>query len=176
MAGSGFNATAGPGEFRNHGGPGARSTGAYMIGARPFLAGGVVDAGKTIKIAFPQVTRAITVINKDAASDNIQVHFSSVSSSVVTDASWNQGFHYITLDTKNQSITMNVRSKEIYLTAPGSDASFEIFAELTDIAPARMHTYDSSIETDILATGYKGSDTAKATVHGNACSSEVSEV
>lgn len=175
MAGSGFNATPNPGEFRHAGGPGARSTGAYMIGARPFLAGGIVDAGKTVKVSFPQVTRAITIINKDANSDDIQVHFSSVSSSTATDPSWNQGFHYVTLDAKNQSITMNVRSKEIYLTAPAGDATFELFAELTDIAGSRMHTYDSSQEADITATGYKGVDTAKATIHGNACSGEVSE-
>lgn len=176
MAGSGFSHTPNTGEFRHAGGPGARSTGAYQIGARPFIVGGVVDAGKTVRVTFPFVSRAITVVNKDATSDDIQIHFSSVSSSTVTDPSWNQGLHYFTLDSKNQSLTMNVRSKEIFLTAPGADATFEIFAELTDILGARMHTYDSSVEGDIPATGYKGVDTARATVHGNVCSSEVSEV
>jgi len=84
--------------------------------------------------------------------------------------------HYFTLDAKNQSLTMNVRSKEIFLTAPGADATFEIFAELTDILGSRMHTYDSSVESDIPATGYKGVDTAPSQVHALSCSVEVSEV
>ena len=176
MAGSGFSHTPNTGEFRNAGGPGARSTGAYQIGARPFIAGGAISGSATVKVTFPFVSRAITIVNKDAESDDIQIHFSSVSGSAVTDPGWDTGLHYITLDSKNQSMTMNVRAKEIFLTAPGNQASFELFAELTDILGSRMHTYDSSAESDIPATGYKGVDTAPSQVHALSCSVEVSEV
>ena len=177
MAGSGFSHTPNAGEFRNYGGPGARSTGAYMIGARPFIVGGEISgSGGTVRVTFPFVTRAITVVNKDSASDDIQIHFSSVSGSNPTDPGWDTGLHYITLDSKNQSMTMNVRAKEIFLTAPGNQASFELFAELTDILGSRMHTYDSSAESDIPASGYKGVDTSPRQVNALSCSAEVTEV
>ena len=149
---AGFSNTPPASEFRNYGSPGARSTGAYMIGARPFIAGGEVSGG-TVRVSFPYVTRAITVVNKDAASDDIQIHFSSVSGANPTDPGWDTGLHYFTLDSKNQALTMNVRAKEIFLTAPGANATFEIFAELTDILGSRLHTYYSSVESDIPATG-----------------------
>ena len=175
---AGFNNTAPASEFRNYGSPGTRSTGAYMIGARPFIAGGTIDAGDTVKVSFPYVSRAITVINKDADSHIMRIHFSNTNDDGnAANPGWKNGLHYITLDAKNQSMTFNVRAKEIYLSAAddANDVTFEIFAELTDIAAGRMHTYDSGQESDIPATGYKGTDTARVTINGNLCSSEVSD-
>ena len=85
------------------------------------------------KIAFPSVARSFTVINR--ATPDIRVHFHSTSSySTVIDDK-----HYITLDSTNTSVTMNVKCKEIYITRDPSieastDAQYEIFAELTQIA------------------------------------------
>lgn len=165
-------------EFRQYGSPGARSTGAYMIGARPFLAGGTIDGGRTVKVSFPFVTRAITIINKDADSHALRIHFSNTNDDgIATNPGWKNGLHYITLDTKNSSMTMNVRCKEVYLSAAddANDVTFEVFAEVTDISVQRMHTYDSTQEADITSSGYSGTDTARASVFGNNCSSEVSE-
>jgi len=175
---TGFGHVAGTGQFRGYGSPGTRSTGAYMIGARPFIVGGTIDAGDTLKVSFPYVTRLITVINKDADSHDMRIHFSNTNNDGdAAEPGWRNGLHYITLDSKNQSMTFNVRAKEIFISAAddSNDVTFELFAELTDINSARMHTYDSTTESDIPATGYEGTDTAKAARFGNDCSSEVTE-
>lgn len=174
---TGFGHVAGTGQWRGYGSPGTRSTGAYMIGAHPFIVGGTIDADNTVKVSFPYVTRAITIINKDADSHDMRIHFSNTNDDgTATNPGWRNGLHYITLDAKNQSMTFNVRAKEIYLSAAGSnDVTFELFAELTDINSDRMHTFDSGEESDIPATGYEGTDTARATIFGNLCSEEVTE-
>ena len=130
MAGSGFSHEANTGEFRNPGTPGIRSTGAYLIGARPFIIKFTVAAGKTNKILFPFITRAVTVINQDALSDNCQVSFGS--------AALAMDHHSISLDNNRDSITFNVRTDLLYIKATGDAVDIEIFAELTDIPAARF--------------------------------------
>ena len=43
------------------------------------------------------------------------------------------GGHFITLGDLNSSLTMNIKCNSVYLSAPGSAATFEMFAELTGI-------------------------------------------
>ena len=86
-----------------------------------------------LEISFPAVTRSITIINKDAANDDIRVHFQSKDTARTI-----AGIHYVTLADQNSSITMNIKCKSVYLSAPGSDATFEMFAELTGIQPEGM--------------------------------------
>jgi len=146
MAGSGFSATPNTGEFRNPGSPGMRSTGAYLIGARPFLIRAELDAGKVYKVDFPYVTRAITVINQDAASDDVQVGFANHANT------WDH--HAISLNNLRDSITFNVRTSSIYLKAgAGGDITVEIFAEMTDINAARAGEWGTADQSQ------KGVDT-----------------
>ena len=132
MAGKGFNHTPNSGEFRNPGSPGIKSTGAYLIGARPFIVKTQIPANKTYKIKFPYITRLVTVINQDAASDDIDVSFASTANAFT--------YHSISLDNNRDSITMNVRTDSVYVKTGAAAVDIEIFAELTDIPAARFGT------------------------------------
>jgi len=138
------------------GSPGIRSTGAYLIGARPFMIKAELDGGKVYKVEFPYVTRAITVISQDAASDDLRVAFANHTNA------WDH--HSITLANNRDSITMNVRTSTLYLQAVSNDVTVEIFAEMTDINAARHEEWASSdqsrkgIDTDLALTGDYPSD------------------
>lgn len=127
---------------------GIGNVGSYQVAGRPFITGSSeLKDSEEHKIAFPSVARSFTVINR--ATPDIRVHFHSTSSySTVIDDK-----HYITLDSTNTSVTMNVKCKEIYITRDPSieastDAQYEIFAELTQIAVEEMPDFSGSGLTD----------------------------
>jgi len=112
---------------------GLGSVGSYQVAGTPFMTGSTITGGQELEIQFPAVTRSITIINKDAANDDIRVHFQSKDTGRTI-----AGVHYITLADQNSSLTMNIKCNAVYLSAPGSDATFEMFAELTGIQAEGM--------------------------------------
>jgi hypothetical protein len=119
--------------YYQHQRSGLGSVGSYQVAGTPYMTGSTIGAGLEVQVDFPNVTRSITIINKDASNDDIRVHFApSGSGNVIT------GGHYITLGELNSSLTMNIKCKSVYLSAPGSAATFEMFAELTGINPQNM--------------------------------------
>ncbi len=119
--------------YYQHQRAGLGSVGSYQAAGAPYMTGSTIYNGEEVRIDFPNVTRSITIINKDAANDDIRVHFQSK-----TEARTIAGVHYITLGDLNSSLTMNIKCSHIYLSAPGNDATFEMFAELTGINPQAM--------------------------------------
>jgi hypothetical protein len=120
-------------------GPGISSVGSYQIAGTPFITGSTVANNSEVQVDFPNVTRSITVINKDASgNDAIQVHFASMASNggaTITEK------HFITLDAKNSSVTLNVKAKSIWVSnMSGADSDFQLFAELTGIGEGAMFT------------------------------------
>tara|TARA_R110000824_G_scaffold5670_9_gene26113 strand:+ start:43888 stop:44370 length:483 start_codon:yes stop_codon:yes gene_type:complete len=115
--------------------PGIMSTGAYLVGARPFIVKALLDDGKVYKVEFPFVTRAITVINQDALNDDVLIAFANHGDA------WDH--HAITLANNRDSITMNVRTPSLYLKASG-DVHIELFAEMTNIVSGRHDEWASS--------------------------------
>jgi len=69
----------------------------------------------------------------------LRVHFRSTGSSNVA-----TNKHYWTLDSQNESITMNVKSKEIYLSSDGGDCDYSLQADLTSIPSSRMYQHTGS--------------------------------
>ena len=121
--------------------PGLGSVGQYQASGTPFMTGGTITGGAESFVGFPYVTKSITIINKDAASDDIRVHFASTAlagNPVIANK------NFITLDAKNSSITINVKAAGIYLSAPGADADFELVAELTSIIPPNGFDYNQA--------------------------------
>ena len=56
--------------------PGLNDVGSYLVSGKPFMTGSVVANSAEVQIDFPNVTKSITVINKDASgNDAIKVHF-----------------------------------------------------------------------------------------------------
>lgn len=52
--------------------------------------------------------------------------------------------HYWTLSSQDESINMNIKTKEIYLSAVGGDCDFSLHADLTNISTARMYQHTGS--------------------------------
>ena len=98
--------------------PGLSSVGSYQIAGTPYITGSTIPAGTEVEIEFPNVTRSITVINKDAASDDIRVHFQSKDT-----ARSIAGIHYITLDSLNSSLTMSLNPSSRNLISTYAAAS-----------------------------------------------------
>jgi hypothetical protein len=124
--------------------PGLGHVPSYQIAGRPYCTGSAtIDSGVQHKIEFPTVARSVTVINR--TSEDLRVHFN--------DASANEnvtlGQHYITLGDAKDSITMNVKCKEIYITSQGNGGAYELFAELTDIPTKEMFELSGSGLTDM---------------------------
>ncbi len=119
--------------------PGLWNTNSYLSSGIPYMTGSVMASGSfavnngEVKVSFPFVTRAITVISKTNA--DLRLHFCSLVSGNVIN-----GRHYVTLTDQKDSITFNIKAKEMYISlATGSaDGDFELIAELTNINSKEM--------------------------------------
>ena len=115
---------------------GIGSVGSYQISGVPYITGSATLAiGAEDKISFPKVARAVTVVLNTDTRD-VRVHFNSTSSGNVV-----SGIHYILLDSKEDSVTLNNRCTEIYISAPGTNggvAKYTVIAELTGIETSEM--------------------------------------
>ena len=137
---------------------GLGNSAAYLVGGIPWITGSenMCEPGTTHRIQFPRVTRSVTIVasgstqtvaacNNDAQTRTIdsviRVHFTTTGSYPYNAAHPEQGpmqgQHYITLDSDEDSVTFNIKCKEIYLTNVQCDntktSQYQVFAELTGI-------------------------------------------
>ena len=137
---------------------GLNNVGSYQVAGKPYITGSDAGAvGGESYYAFPSVTNNITVTNYsvlDTALPNqrqceeIRVHFNSTGSSAVV-----AGHHYYILSGSVQSIDLNVKCKEIYISSPdaGSPRKYRIAASLTQIPVERMYALTGSgLTTDVV--------------------------
>lgn len=122
---------------------GLHNVGSYQVSGLPWVTGSTLGAGDEDKISFPAITKSITVFNSGANS--CRVHFVPASAGNVI-----SGLHFITIPSEGFSLekhTFNVKCKEVYISSvAGTD--YEVFAELTTIAPDDMYTLTGSGTTD----------------------------
>ena len=114
--------------------PGIGHVGSFQVSGYPYVTGSTdIDDGAEHKIEFPRVVKSITIINK--AVPEIRIHFNSKSSGNIY-----TGGHYISLPVSGDSVTFNIKCKEIYVSnASGADnGSYELFAEVTSIQSDEM--------------------------------------
>ncbi len=117
--------------------PGLGHVPSYQVAGVPFITGSTtLGDGEENKVVFPSVTKSITVITR--AEPDIRVHFASTAAGVgnVID-----NLHFINLTSNKDSITMNVKCSELYISrddAAVGDASWQVFAELTGIPGESM--------------------------------------
>ena len=116
---------------------------AYQVAAIPFITGSTsLSPAAEHKISFPAITRSITVVSKAAA--DINVDFNSNSEGNVSG-----GLHFVTLDTAQDSVTFNVKCKEIYVSNPDvTTGSYQLFAEITTIQNSEMYILTGAGLTD----------------------------
>lgn len=126
-------------------GVGLRNVGSYQISGHPYVTGSTLGTGQEKRVSFPYVTKEFTVINSGSTGTGpkLRVHFVSTGS----DANVIPGHHYVTLENDDQSITFNVKCKEIYITCTAggtNDNGFEVVASLTNIMPNHMYPLTGS--------------------------------
>jgi len=123
--------------------PGLQHVGSYQVSGRPFITGSNnLDDGGEHEISFPYVTSKITVINHSSAT--IRVHFAAQG----TDRTI-AGYHFIELDSDEDSITMEVKCNKLFISnASGTDnLEYRVVAELTSIDKGRMYELN---EADVV--------------------------
>jgi len=113
--------------------PGIGSVGSYQIAAVPYITGSAaLTVGAEHQISFPSVARSVTVV-LNSASTEMKVHFNaSGSGNIIT------GRHYVTLDSKEDAVSFNVRCKEIYVSSTTGSCTYTVIAELTSIGAGEM--------------------------------------
>ena len=129
---------------------GLRNVGSYQVSGTPFVTGshGLMTSEQEVKVEFPYITKAITVINSGSTSGQILIHFNTgidhKDTSIATGAVTGSGHHYVTLTDKGDSVTFNVKCKEVYISSANGTSGFELFAELTGIATGSMFALTGS--------------------------------
>jgi len=140
-------------DFRYKAGLG--NVGSYQVSGTPWITGsgaGGLAENTEIKVTFPRVTKSVMVLLDDSSgNDNIHVHFASSGS----DANIYDGRHFFPLINDRDSVTFNVKCKEIWISNPpptnggdGTASGFIVVAELTGIDPAEMFPITGSGITD----------------------------
>lgn len=129
---------------------GLGSVGAYQVSGYPYLTGSttLADGGED-EIAFPGVTKSITVMNRLSGSGDapdIRIHFAPLAGGNVA-----SGNHFVILTANKDSITMNVKCNKMYISrddATAGNASYTVFAEVTGIGADSMFPLTGSGITD----------------------------
>jgi len=130
----------------NHYDAGIGNVGSYQVSGHPFITGSTLAAGAEMKVSFPFVTKTITVIQSASVATDLRIHFAATGSGNVV-----SGNHYIVLKANKENIEMNMKCKEVWLSAPSTNAAtigFVLHASLTRIDAARMWILTGSGITD----------------------------
>ena len=137
---------------------GIGSVGSYQVSGVPWITGSGADgiaASTEDKITFPTVAKSVMVMLHDINSDNLHVHFNSSGSN----GNVYDGNHYFILKDNRDSITFNVKCKEIYISNPptsnggsGNASGYIVVAELTGINTLEMFNLTGSGLTTIDGT------------------------
>jgi len=121
---------------------GVNNVGSYQVAGVPFITGSNgLRTGQEKKISFPMVTKRVSVMRHTSASaGKMRVHFNSTGSGAVV-----AGYHFIELDSDEDSFDFGIKCKEIYVSNAGSATQeFRIYAELTQIPTGSMFTLTGS--------------------------------
>ena len=116
---------------------GIANVGSYQVSGKPWITGSTTLSRDTeFKATFPAVAKSVNIIND--SSEDVRIHYNSVYTDSMNVAS---GSHFVTLTNDRDSITLTMKCRQIYVSAPvanSGDASFTVIAELTGIGVAEM--------------------------------------
>jgi len=129
----------------SHYGVGVNNVGSYLVSGQPYITGSFISsnenkigAGAEKTISFPNVTKTLSVWNysSDPAS-KLRITFANTGSI--------QGYPacYIEL-AQNETTTLNVKCKDVYLSSVGGDVLWKIYGSLTGIPRQRMYDLTGS--------------------------------
>jgi hypothetical protein len=124
--------------------PGLSNVGSYQVSGYPYITGSdALTSGSEHKISFPKVTRAVTVMNHSSNTLRFSFNASGSNTKRVQD-----GFHYVELDSDEDSMTLNVKCKELYVSSTEGTVEYRVIAELTNIDTNSMGPISGSGLTD----------------------------
>jgi len=122
---------------------GLRNVGSYQVSGQPYITGSALAAGEEKQITFPYVTKKITIIASGSQpggpSGGLRVHFAATGSGRVV-----AGLHYLQFDSHEDSLDLDVKCKEIWLSSPGGASNFFLYASLTNIPTSSMYALTGS--------------------------------
>jgi hypothetical protein len=137
---------------------GLRNVGSYQVSGHPYMAHSDIDESLgtdgTLTFAFPYVTKSIRLTNTGSAA--CMVHFQTAAS-MGGDSAFQTKKHYLTLHPLSSSangiqqgaiMNLDVKCKEVLVTAMAVGAGVEVYASLTNIPTQRMYTLTGSGITD----------------------------
>jgi len=112
--------------------------GAYQVSGIPFITGSDLGASPSnINIQFPSITKSITI--NVTGSDAVELAFASP-----VDPTVRSNKHTFVI-ASGDSLTYDVKCKEVWLIANNGNTGFQLLAELTNISPNRMWDISSSV-------------------------------
>ena len=123
---------------------GLHNVGSYQVSGWPWVTGSAIAADQELKVEFPMVTKNMTLIASGVMGGDLRAHFVSTSSA----GNVIDGHHYITLAGAGDSLDLDIKCKEVYLSAIGTGVGFELVAELTNVPTGRMFDLTGSGHTD----------------------------
>ena len=136
-------------------GVGLRNVGSYQVSGHPYVTGSLVGNNVEHRVSFPFVTKSITVIASGTTADPlIRISFNPTgTASPVNGGSQNvvTGKHYIEMNSSGDSMTFDVKCKEIFIHGMNTTSGFELFASLTNVDPGHMYQLTGSGLTDLGA-------------------------
>lgn len=115
------------------------------MSGNPYLTGSHVTGSEALNgevvVEFPHVTKALTIMNNNPSGHALYIHFASRQDPNVTNY-----FHFFELPDYKDSITLNVKCKEVYVSMSGSvgTGSFLCTAELTGIGSSEIYDMTGS--------------------------------
>ena len=122
--------SSGPSRYRPQSGIGHAP--AYMVAGHPFLTSSALANEKEYKVAFP-----------GASGDILRVSFRTQVDT--TNLAVTAAAQYFQLDGDEESMTFNVKCKEIYIrNMSGGASGFQLYAELTGIPTSSMYVLTGS--------------------------------
>lgn len=124
---------------------GINNVGSYLVSGQPYITGSYIESAENkitanheISVEFPNVTKTFSVWNysSDPAS-KLRITFAQTSSIQ------NYPACYIEL-AQNETTKLDVKCKEIYLSAVGGDVHWKVYGSLTGIPRQRMYDLTGS--------------------------------
>jgi hypothetical protein len=126
-------------------GVGISNVGSYLVSGQPYITGSYIEttenkiaSGDEITVEFPQVVKTFSVWNYSSDPlSKLRITFAN------TGSIQNYPACYIEL-AQNETTTLNVKCKEIYLSAVSGDVLWKVYGSLTGIPRQRMYTLTGS--------------------------------
>ena len=138
---------------------GVNNVGSYQVSGWPYMTGGQIPDDREAVIRFPMIAKSVTIMASGSdetipAGAALRVHYATTPSTNVV-----VGKHYFSMHTHGDSVTINGKCKEIFISAAGGAAGFQLFAEMTNIPTASMYALTGTGVTSIRGDGQPAADT-----------------